>query len=387
MKNIFKKIRNRLVACVGLFFRLLPIKKNRIYFMSNDGNKYACNPRAIFEYCYKNHKNEFDFVYIVNNDELKSLLPKGIKTAKKNSLKEYYYYYTSKVLVNNFRFATKYKKRKNQYYIQTWHGSTIPYKKIEKDVEEVLSPSYVKKAKYDSKKIDCLIMGSTSCQKIFDNCFYCDNKTVVTGTPRTDKLINVDEELKKSTYKNLGLNENDYLVLYAPTFRDNLPIEACFLDNNKLAEAFKSVTDKNVKILYRFHPNLAEKVRNIKLPENSINTTDYFDIQDLIMIADMLITDFSSCAFDMMFAGKQSLIYANNVQEYIDDERGLYISLKELPFMLASTEDELCVNVKNLNKYEQEYQAKVKEFSIKMGSAENGNACEQIYNIIKEKTR
>lgn len=383
MKKVLKKIYLKAMSILGLMFRIFPIKKRRIYFISNDGEKYACNSRALFEYLYKNHRREFDFVYIVNNSDLKNLLPKGVKTAKFGSIKDYYYYYTSKILINNFRFAKKYKKRKNQFYIQLWHGSTIAYKMIEKDAENTLSKSYIERAKYDSKNIDCLICGSTSCKKVLDNCFYCNNKTVVTGMPRTDRLINEDEEIKLQTYKNLSLNKHDYVVLYAPTFRDNQPIEDSFLDNNKILKSFKSITNKNVKILYRFHPNIANKVRQLKFPENCINVTDYFDIQDLIMIADIMITDFSSCAFDMMLAKKPVLIFSSKTENYLNHERGLYIAPKELPFPISNTQDELCCHIEQLNEYDKLCREKLNDFSMKMGIKELGNACEQIYQIIQ----
>lgn len=385
IKKIFSKLRRIFIRCCSLFFRLLPIKKKRIYFISNMGEKYACNTRALFEYLYQNHKEEFDFVYIANNNEIKELLPKDIKTAKYESLKDYFYYYTSKIIVNNFRFPQSYKKRKKQYYIQAWHGSTIPYKKIEKDVESSLNPNYVKMAKNDSKYIDCLIMGSTSCQEIFDNCFYCENKTVVTGTPRTDKLVLSDQDEIKSIKENLNLTENDYLVLYAPTFRDNMPIESGFLNNEKIKDAFKKLyPNKDIKILYRFHPNLAKKVKELTLPEGVINVTEYFDMQDLILISDIMITDFSSCAFDMMFAKKQTLIYTNDAKQYMEGERGLYISLKELPFLISSSEDELCEHIVKHKEYEPEFNKKVLIFSEKFGTKEDGLACKRIYDIIKK---
>ncbi|MBQ8430743.1 MAG: CDP-glycerol glycerophosphotransferase family protein [Clostridia bacterium] len=219
---------------------------------------------------------------------------------------------------------------------------------------------------------------------MLDKCFYCDNKTIVTGTPRTDKLIIKDEELKKQTYKNLGLSENDYLVLYAPTFRNNQPIEACFLDNDSVINSFSKVTNKNVKILYRFHPNIANKVKNIKLPANSINVTDYFDIQDLIMVSDVMITDFSSCAFDMMLANKPTLIFSSNTKQYLDNERGLYFSTKNLPFPIAYDEKELYNNIAQLPNYHELYNKKIIDFSNNMGIKEKGNASEQIYNLISE---
>jgi len=384
MKKIIKKIYSVAIAVLGLVCRILPIRKKRIYFVSNDGEKYSCNTRALFEYLYKYHKQEFDFVYIVNNEELKSLLPSGVKTAKIGTFKDFYYYYTSKVLINNFRFSRKYKKRKKQFYIQVWHGSTIAYKMLEKDAESTLSKNYIRKAKHDSKHINCLISGSDSCKKVLDNCFYCGNKTVVTGMPRIDRLINEDKDIKTKTYNNLGLSQDDYIVLYAPTFRDNQPIESSFLNNEEVIKAFSTVTNKNIKILYRYHPNIAKKVRKMIMPKNCINVTDYFDIQDLIMIADVMITDFSSCAFDMMLAKKPVLIYSANTEQYLNNERGLYFSPKELPFPISMNEEELWKSIGELNSYKERHEEKTNEFFNKMGIKEQGNACEQIYNIIKE---
>ena len=77
------------------------VGQKRIYLISNDGEKYSCNPRAIFEYLYKNHKDEFDFVYIVNNNHLKSLLPRDVKTAKQGTLKEMIGYLKETNIINS----------------------------------------------------------------------------------------------------------------------------------------------------------------------------------------------------------------------------------------------------------------------------------------------
>ena len=382
IKKVYGKIRK--IFCN--IFKLFPIKKNRVYFISNQGEKYSCNPRAIFEYMYEHYKDKFEFVYIANNKEIQSLLPKDIKTAKFRSIKERYYYHTSKVIVSNFRFSQEYTKRKKQYYIQTWHGSTIPYKMIEKDVEDNLTAKYVKMAKHDSKYIDMILVGSTACQKIFDRCFYCDHKTVVSGTPRTDKLINKNKDEIERIKKTLNISADDYVVLYAPTFRNNQSIKKSFLNNEKIKNALKKSTGKNVTILYRFHPNIAQEAQKYYFEDYVKNVTDYYDIQDLIMIADIMITDFSSCAFDMMFAGKQALIYTNNAKQYAEQERGLYISLDELPFLVADTEDELIKNIYDSTNYVNEYEIKSKKFIDSMGCNEDGKASKRVAEYIISKT-
>ena len=50
----------------------------------------------------------------------------------------------------------------------------------------------------------------------------------------------------------------------------------------------------------RLHPNVLESV----VPEGVISMSKYSDMQELIAAADILITDFSSCMFDMAIAGK-----------------------------------------------------------------------------------
>lgn len=384
MKKFLQKVFRKISQIIGKCFIIFPVKKNRVYFVCNFGEKYSCNPRAIFECLYQNHKDKCDIVFIANNAEIKDMLPKDVKTAKYGSLKELYYYHTSKVIINNCRFPSEYHKKKCQYYIQAWHGSTIPYKMIEKDVEDMLSARYIKMAKRDSKYIDMIVTGSTACQEIFDNCFYCDKKAVVTGTPRTDELIHKDENKIEKIKERLNINKDDFIVLYAPTFRNNRDIKDSFLNNERVKEAFKQTTNKNVKLLYRFHPNIADKVRTIKFEDDIINVTDYFDIQDLIMIADVMITDFSSCAFDMMFAGKQSLIFTNDAKQYAEQERGLYISLSQLPFMVADNEEDLIKNCKNLKKYQPIYEKKVNKFISDMGCKEDGNASKRLCEIIME---
>lgn len=385
--KLIKKVFNKIKKVFCNIFKIFPIKKNRIYFISNQGEKYSCNPRAIFEYMYENYKGKYEFVYIANNNEIQSLLPKDIKTAKFRSVRERYYYHTSKVIISNFRFSPEYSKRKGQYYIQTWHGSTIPYKMIEKDVEDCLTPKYVKMAKHDSKYIDMILMGSTACQEIFDRCFYCDHKTVVSGTPRTDMLINKNKEDIKKIKKRLNISLDDYVVLYAPTFRNNQNIKESFLDNEKIKNAFKKSTGKNITILYRFHPNIALEAQKYNFEDYVKNVTDYFDIQDLILIADTMITDFSSCAFDMMFSGKQTLIYTNNAKKYAEQERGLYISLDKLPFMVADTEDDLVENIYKLSEYANEYEKKSKEFIKSMGCKEDGKASKRVADYIVSQVR
>ena len=376
VRNWFGKI------CVAIF-KLFPIKQNRIYFISNYGQRYSCNPRAFLEYLYKNHKDEFEFYYCLNHKTEE--LPKDVKHHRLLSIADLYYLNTSKYIVNNCRFHYFFAKRKEQVYIQTWHGGPIMYKKFEKDAPN-LPWTYTYMAKNDAQYIDILVAGSRQGKEVLDNCFFCDNKTVMTGNPRCDKLINPSEEERKRLMSKFGLDENDYVVLYAPTFRNNQKVVDSVLDNDKLREAFsKNANGKNVKILYRFHPNVAKESKKIKLEDYVLNVTCYPDIQDLILVSDVMITDYSSCMFDMMISSKPCIIYTNDDKKYLTNERGVYFPTTSLPFPVAFTFEELLDTASVLSERLSEYLKAVEKFLNDFGVIEDGKACERLYKEMKER--
>lgn len=387
MKKIvrrFKRIVKKIVIVVIRIF--CPVKKNRIYFISNNGEKYTCNPKAFCEYLLEFHKGEFEIFYCLQK-KYQSLLPKDVKTAEKNTLKEIYYFQTAGVIVNNFRLNWTMNKRKKQYYIQTWHGGPIPQKMIEKDAEDKLSKSYIRDAKSDSKNMSLLMTGSSELCKIFEKCFWYDGEVSNFGTPRYDKLLKEDKEFEKNKRKELGFNENTMLVLYAPTFRNNTPLTDLILDNKKILDGLEKYFKKPVKMIYRFHPNQAKEARNIVFDdERVVNLTDYPDAIDLEKISNLLITDFSSILSDFAMLKKPCLMLCKDCDEYLTNERKMYMGIKEYPYPLLKTESEL-IDYLNKDFDLDKIKKEVEKFVEKIGLTEKGNACETLYKKIIDREK
>mgnify|MGYP003308231683 FL=1 len=139
------------------------------------------------------------------------------------------------------------------------------------------------------------------------------------------------------------------------------------------------------KILCRLHPNLIGKVSFNNVDKECIDVTNYNDIQELLIISDILITDFSSCMFDVAFMRKPCILYASDYLQYINNERNLYFDIQTLPFSLTTTNDELvtAVNTFDMNLYAN----KVENFLSAIGTYETGKACEKIYGYLKERLR
>ena len=162
------------------------------------------------------------------------------------------------------------------------------------------------------------------------------------------------------------------MVLYAPTFRSNKPSDFLGMDFKRL----KTSLGKKWIVGARLHPNVLESV----VPEGAVSMSRYSDMQELIVAADILITDFSSCMFDMAIAGKPCVLYAPDLEEYLEKERGLYFDIEKLPFPIAKDMDELCKILSTFDK--KDYQNKLNRFMSEVGSFEDGYAAERVCEYI-----
>lgn len=388
MKKFLSWAKLQVKRMIIIFIRIFcPVKKNRIYFISNGGAFYSCNPRAFFEYLYENHKNEFEFCYCIKN-ELKNLLPKdkNIKTFKNNSIKNIYYFQTSKIIISNFRIGWAMNKRKGQFYIQTWHGGPIPQKMIEKDAINDLDSNYIKMAKKDSLNIDLLMTGSDAVLKIFKTNFWYNGNISNFGTPRYDVFIKTSKAQIKEIKKRLGIKEQTKVVLYAPTFRDSVSLNNLLLKDEIVLNAFEKYFNENVVLIYKFHPNQINNAKNINFSNKKvINLTTYSNIVDLELIADVLITDFSSVMADFVVMNKLCFLLIKDYEDYINNERGLYLKLDDLPYLKVKKEEEFSDILKDENLIKNSLK-NLTEFKEKYGINEVGDSCAKLYNVIKEKT-
>lgn len=142
----------------------------------------------------------------------------GVRKVKITSLRYIYELCTSKIIITNFRTTDTFIKRKNQYYIQTWHSS-LRLKQIEKDAEDTLPKDYVKMAIDDSKKLDLLLSGCKYSTDIFKRAFWYDGEIFEHGTPRNDIFFQKNSDLNNKIKEKLNINKDKKIILYAPTFR------------------------------------------------------------------------------------------------------------------------------------------------------------------------
>lgn len=372
-----------------LLMRMFPIKKNKIVFSAFEGDGgFCCNPRYVAEELHRRKKG-YKMVWLVHDVTRK--FPDYIKVVKDTPWNIAYHLSTAKVWIDNYRKPLGTLKRKGQCYIQTWHAS-IGFKAVGLYRGKAFPKIARMVSEWDSNLADYFISNSDYCDKVYPKKLLYSGPTLRTGSPRVDCLINCKEELREEIRKRYCINKETKLLLYAPTFRGgnqkgNKQVFADVpnIDFNSLVRALKQKFDGQWKVLLRLHPQISAKLEEMPLlekDENLIDVSQAPDISEILAACDMVITDYSSCAFDACFAQIPVLLYADDIQEYIENRGRFMWKKEELPFDIAENNNELMQNISRFdyNKYVE----RVKVFMDKQGVLEDGQASKRLADVVEE---
>lgn len=355
-------------------FSKFKIQNNKIVFDNFVGKGYGDNPKYIAEELLKKDC-DLDLVWVVNNKSEK--IQKGIRTVKYGSVRALYEFATAKVWIDNVRNTYRPNKRKNQVYIQTWHAPFSP-KCVERDAEKFLSKEYIQKARYDGEITTGILVNSRLQEEQFRRAFWLSSECEILryGLPRNDALINKrnDLNLKKRVRDFFDIKENDYVVLYAPTFRDDYSTEGYQIEFNKVCSAFSKRMGKRCRVIVRLHPNAAFQKAEIRFSLYVIDGTNYPDIQELSLACDAIISDYSTSIFDFALIGKPAFICALDLKKY-ENSRGLLKEFYSFPFPMAMTNKELLSQIESFD--EKKYNEKVAKYFQNYPFYDKGNAAER----------
>lgn len=273
-------------------------------------------------------------------------------------------------------------KRKGQFYIQTWHAP-FGLKKIEADAESSMHKEYVQRAKLDAAQTDLMYANSDFRLQMYKTKFWYNGSVIKSDSPRISILFQAPDSKIKAIHQEFKLPENEGIVLYAPTFRANFPFDFHAFDFQKITELLESKFHKHFTLLLRLHPNDAAKFKEISLPPNIVNACNYPDMQELLAISDILITDFSSSMFDIAMVQKPVFLFAKDFDDYLSRERNLCIPLQDLPFPISKTEEHLHQSILNFD--QTQYNSRIKNFCTKYGIQDSGEGAKFIAAIIHNK--
>lgn len=377
-KAFWRKVERRLLFRWRGIELLAPLLKaarvvpNKIACISFDGLYHADNPACIADKMLE-MRPDLDVVWLVGDRWRPDPGPDGrIRIVRLFSWQALRELATARVWMDNMRMLYFIPKKKNQFYVQTWHGS-IPLKMIENDAVGTLSPEYVERARQDGACSDLMLSGCRFFTELCRRSFFFGGEVLECGTPRLDVLFHPDPEKADAVRARYGLTPEDAVVLYAPTFRQNLDRQVYLTDFSRVLEAFARTTGKRTKILLRMHPNVQALFRGRTWGENVVEAMDIPDIQDLYAAADFLVTDYSSSMFEFALLGKPVFLHMPDYGDYVR-ERKLYFQPEELPFPVAFSTRELVAAVERTGTDASMWKEKAEAFFRRIGLCETGNA-------------
>lgn len=372
-----------IIRILTRIFYLIPIKNNRILFHAYDAKHICCNPKYIFEYMIKQYPEQYEYIWVLNTDrEIKSYPgSERIRTVKPRSLAFYIAKASAKVCVINSASFPEIQLRKSQYQINTYHGGGC-YKTAGFATKDSESKLYIKKLEWDQKNTSL----SLSSSKYFSNEVIRKQMTYTGeifeyGMPRNDILINVSEDgLNDKVKSYYGISKDAKIVLYAPTYRDeNNKYEA--INSKVLLTTLNKRFNGTWVLFYRSH-YLSDEIKH---DERFVDCSDYPDMQELLYVANILITDYSSSIWDYSFTGNPCFLFTPDLDVYVNS-RGLDTPIETWGFPVCKNNTDLMEAIVSWK--EDVHINKMIQHHKELESCETGQArkyvCERINNICKK---
>lgn len=365
----------------------LPVQKNTVIFESFSGKQYSDNPKAIYLYMQENLP-EYNLYWSFDQRYLAKFQAEDLNVLPRFSFKWMLRMARAQYWVSNSRLPLWIPKPKHTTYIQTWHGT--PLKKLGVDIKEVHMPGtntekYRENFTLEAAKWDYLISPNAYSSEIFRSAFDFKGTMVESGYPRNDILYTHRDSDILKIKENLKLSKDKKVILYAPTWRDDDYYSVgkykfdLKLDLTRLQEEFR----EEFVILLRMHYLVAENLDLSEYEGFAYDVSSYRDINELYLVSDVLITDYSSVFFDYANLRKPILFFMYDIVEYREKLRGFYFNIEEqAPGPILNTSEEVEDHLKQIRDNQFELTPRFNQFYERFCYLEDGSASERVVKEI-----
>lgn len=393
-----RKIKAILSSLCFYICRIFPIDNNLVSVCTFEGRGgFGCNPKYIIQELHQ-EKPDCKIVWFVN--DMNKVFPDYIKKVPNNLISRAYWLSRSKVWIDNYRKPYGTKKRKGQYYINTWHAN-MGFKTIGLLRGEAFSYMAYLVSKNDSDMIDDIVIDSDYCEVMFRKGLVYNGHFLKVGQPRCDVLHgDRTHYINNFRYKH-NLPNDAKVVMYAPTFREGVKdgkrsvfSEIWTIDFERLLKNLEKRFGGIWYLCVRVHPQLAstfKEYKNERLQGRIIDESQADDMYEILAGMDVFVTDYSSAAFDASEADIPVFIYADDIEKYVNERGSLLWELSFdtdkpvrnnknvepdigaiLPFSIAKNNDELERRIEEFDT--EKYQMRLEQFRIAQGVITRGCA-------------
>lgn len=349
---------------------IIPVNNRRIIIECDYGKGLYGNMKYIYSEIVKEKLN-YQIIIPVNKGVKININDDNTKIVRTRGIKHFYYLITARFWITNNHYYYFLEKRKETKYINTWHALGA-FKKFGMDCNCDDKEMYIR----DGKNIDSLLVSSKQVASIYSKALNVDiDKIISIGIPRTDILFDdiVKEGIRKKFCKEFG---DKKVILYAPTFRDREKEKfELKLDIEKL---INNVGEKYI-LFIKLHPIIRAKVDIPQEFKKSIFDVSEYDMNELLIYSDILITDYSSVVFEFALLEKPIIFFAYDLEEFKENSRQFYFGYEEfIPDSPVRDTNEIINKIKKYDNDENEITlTKIKEFGEKYCEFKDGKSTQR----------
>ncbi|WP_290785891.1 CDP-glycerol glycerophosphotransferase family protein [Exiguobacterium sp. UBA7533] len=337
-----------LLAMTYWLTKRLPIQSKKVVFATYRSDRLVDNFRAVYDELERRDLG-YEYVFLLKRFP-QSLVGQiqyvfhmmratyELATARYFIIDDYYY----PVYVSSLRKGTE--------VIQLWHACGA-FKKFGYSVlDKSYSPDddYLKMVQIHRNYSKVYVSGEACIAPYADAFGMTQERIYPLGVPRTDQLLNTARQarVREKLYDRYPEWRKKRIILLAPTFRGNGQTTAHY-DQELDFEKFRRELGPDTVLLLRMHPFvLNPPIVPDAYSDQIINMTDYPDINDLMQIADILITDYSSVIFEFALLQKPMIFLVNDLQSY-KAERDFYFPYESfVPGPIVSTFEDVIAWIK-----------------------------------------
>lgn len=377
MMNSLKNKSFKQRATYTYYYETLKIQEKTILYETFHGRLMSCNPYAIFKFLLQDERfKDFTHIWVIGSSnyikpEYRKL--KNLICVKRESDLYLRYLASAKYLINNTTFPYYFIRKTRQFYLNTWHGTAL------KSLGKYIQTSFMEHSNTQRNFLQTTHIANPNdfMQKVlledYDIAEIYSGKALVSGYSRID--LTLQETNKQKLKEHFGIKEGEKVLLYAPTYRGFFG-QAEF-EYATITKLLQELSVMPFKILFKGHYETLKYIEKEDLRICDANDRE-IDTNELLSIVDILITDYSSIAFDFMPLDRPILYYVYDYAQY-KKERGVYFSFEELGLEYCESLEEvkaLLSNTKFLSAKNRYAHLKERFFPL-----EDGNATKRVVDF------
>jgi CDP-glycerol glycerophosphotransferase len=335
--------------------------ENAIFFESFYGHNVSCNPLGIDRAVAELLPEVTRYWSVI---DASVAVPEGAVAIIEGSEQWWRVRGAAKLLVVNDWLRKRFARRPHQKVLQTWHGT--PLKKIALSRPGLrLRPALASIRERGMWNI--LLAQNDHSARTIRRAYAYTGPVWQEGYPRNDVLVTRDAAAIR---RSLGIPHGVTVLLYAPTWRDDRPGHVDHLD----VAAFAETLGSDYVTLIRGHSRSITPGTDVH-GHRVLDVTSYPDISDLFLVADALITDYSSVMFDFSVTGKPLYFFAPDLDHYRAQLRGFYFDLGPVaPGPVVQDPAELVELVTHPDAVQKEFAERYTAWQERFNPHDDGNA-------------